>query len=86
MREYEIIDIAGASYGEINDMLSFSGCYYTTAGYRIYIQKFFDGDIVVTTLNLHTMECSVNQHIININKVTDNLVVCNEDMAPYIYR
>lgn len=85
MREYEIINIVGASYGEINDMLSHSCCYYTTAGYRIYIQKFFDGNIIVSTLNLRTMKCSMNQHVININKVMDNLVVCSEDFIPYIY-
>lgn len=86
MREYEIIDIAGASYGEINDIITYSCCYYTTAGYRIYIQKFFNGNIIVSTLNLHTLECSMNQHVININKVIDNLVACNEDMIPHIYK
>ena len=85
MREHEIINIAGASYGEINDVISFSCCYYTTPGCRIYVQKFFDGDIIVTTLNLRTMEYSYNQHVTSINKVTDNLVACNEDLIPYIY-
>ena len=85
MREYEIINIAGASYGEINDMLSHSCCYYTIAGYRIYIQKFFDGNIIVSTLNLRTMECS-SQYVIDVNKVTDNLVVYNENLIPYMYK
>lgn len=85
MREYEIIDIRGASYGEINDIISSSCRSYTTVGYRIYIQKFFDGDIRVITLNLHTMECSVNQHVISVNKIMDNLVVCSEDLIPQIY-
>ena len=86
MREYEIIDIAGASYGEINDMITHSCCYYTIAGYKIYVQKFFNGNIIVSTLNLCTMECSMNQHVININKVIDNLVACKEDLIPYIYK
>ena len=86
MREYEIISIAGASYGEVNNIISHSCCYYTTAGRRIYIQKFFDRDIIVATLNLHTMECTYKQHVISINKVTDNLVAFNEDLIPYIYR
>lgn len=85
MREYGIMDITGASYGEINDMLSHSCCYYTIAGYRIYIQKFFDGNIIVSTLNLHTLECPMNQHVISIDKVIDNLVAYNEDLIPYIY-
>lgn len=86
MREYKIIDIVGASYSEINDMMLSSCCYCTIAGYRIHVQKFFGGDIIVTALNLHTMECSVNQHVIDVNKVTDNLVVCNEDLIPYVYK
>ena len=86
MREYEIIDITGASYGEMNDIISYSCRYFTTAGCRIYIKKFFDGDIIVTKLNLHTMECSVNQHVISINKVIDNLVVCSEDSVHHIYK
>lgn len=85
MREYEIIDIAGASYGEVNDVISFSGYRYTTAEGTIYVQKFFDGDIIMATLNHRTMECSYSQHVISINKVTDNLVTCNEDLIPYIY-
>ena len=85
MREYEIINIARVSYGEINDIISFSCCSYTTAEYRINVQKFFDGNIIVSTLNLHTMECSINQHVIDVNEVADNLVVCNEDLIPYIY-
>lgn len=85
MREYEIIDVTIASHGEITDIISFSCHSYTTVGYKIYVQKFFDGDIRVTTLNLHTMECSVNQHVINVNEVIDNLVVCSEDLIPYIY-
>lgn len=85
MREYEIIDIAGASCGEINDIISFSCCYYTIAGYRIYVSKFFDGDIIVAALNLCTLECSYYHHISSIDKVIDNLVACNEDFIPYIY-
>ena len=86
MREYEIINITGASYGEINDIISYSCRCYTTLGCRIYIQKFFDGDIRVATLNFYTLECSMNQHVININKVVNNLVACNEDLIPYIYK
>lgn len=85
MREYEIIGIAGASYGEINDIISSSCCYYVTPGCKIYVQKFFDGDTIMHTFNFHTMECSHYQHVTNINEVIDNLVVCNEDLIPYIY-
>ena len=85
MREYEIIDITTASRGEINDIISCSMCYFITPGCRIYVQKFFDGDIIVSTLNLHTLECSYFQHVISIDKVIDNLVACNEDLIPYIY-
>lgn len=86
MRGYEIISIAGASYGEVNDMISYFGCYYTIAGCGIYIRKFFNGDIIMATFNLYTGEHSFNQHVINVNKVIDNLVVCNEDLTPYIYK
>ena len=86
MREYEIIDITTASRGEINDIISFSCCYYTTPGCKIYVQKFFDGSTMVATLSHRTMECSYFQHVISIDKVIDNLVACSEDFIPCIYR
>lgn len=85
MREYKIIDIAGAFYTEINNAIPLSCCYYTTAGYRIFVHKFSDGDIIVTTLNLCTMEYFDQQYVISINKVIDKLVAYNEDFIPYIY-